>query len=172
MAGTHFSSGVSVLSNPINGDTNNRKKGATTDFIRRSQVARIRYSDGISETQTGIKLPPAAIVREVYLNVITPEATGLTKTVDVGPLSTETGGDANGYLAGVDVSTAGVKKGTLLNTGQTLGALLAVDESGTGGLVPEPHVNLNGNNISWTPGSNDFAELVADVIVVYDEVVS
>jgi hypothetical protein len=124
-----------------------------------------------SEEDSGIDLPTSGVVNEVYVNVTTAEVTGATKTLDVGLLSGEAGGDANGFLAAVDVSSTGLKKGTLVSTGQTLGALLYVDEDGAGTVVPEPHV-LNGTavSVSYTAGSNDWVEFVGDIYVVYKEI--
>ena len=90
------------------------------------------------------------------------EVTGTTKTLDAGRTS-----DPDGYLDGVDVSSVGVKKGTLVSTGQTLGALLSVDEGGTGQLVPEEDVGGGGETVTFTAGSGDFVELRADLYVVY-----
>ena len=85
---------------------------------------------------TAIVVPAGSVIEAVYVDVATQEATGTTKTVDIG-IST---GDEDGFLDGVSVASAGTIKGTLLSTGQTLGALLRVDESGSGGLVPEPYI--------------------------------
>lgn len=121
-------------------------------------------ADG-NETDTGVDLPSDAVVLGVMLNVITAEATGTTKTIDVGLLSSETNGDADGFLDGVSVSATGWVKGTLLSTGQTLGALLHVDESGAGVLVPEPHIIDEAVSVTYTAASADFAELVADLYI-------
>lgn len=123
-------------------------------------------ADG-AETTHADDLPTAGVVLGAWLDVTTAEATGTTKTLDVGLLSSESGGDADGFLVGADVSAVGIVKGTLASAGQTLGALLRVDESGAGVLVPEGHV-LNGTavSISYTAGSADFAELVADLYVL------
>lgn len=123
-------------------------------------------ADG-SETDTGTDLPSDAIVTDVFLHVNTAEATGTTKTIDVGLLSSESNGDADGFLDGVDVSGTGWVKGTLDSGGQTLGALLHVDESGGGVLVPEPHIIDTAVSVSYTAGSADFAELDADLYVRY-----
>lgn len=123
-----------------------------------------------SEQDTGWDLPTKAVVLDVFVEVTTVEATGTTKTLDVGILSSETGGDADGFLDGVSVaSTTGVKKGTLVSTGQTKGALLRADESGGGVLVPEFHVagSITGKSISYTAGSNDFAEFRGHIWVLY-----
>jgi hypothetical protein len=120
-----------------------------------------------AEQDSGYDLPDDGIVLDVFLNVKTPEATGATKTLDVGLKSGESGGDTDGFLDGVSVAAAGMKKGTLASAGQTKGALLRVDESGSGDLVPEAHI-LNGTakSVVYAFGSNDFAELDAEIVVL------
>lgn len=130
------------------------------------KIALTAPADG-SETDTGTDLPSDAIVTDVLLNVTTPESTGTTKTIDVGLLSGESNGDADGFLDGVSVASAGWVKGTLASGGQTLGALLRTDESGSSAFVPEPHIIDTAVSVSYTAGSADFAELEADLYVRY-----
>lgn len=126
-----------------------------------------------SEQDTGLDLPAKGIVLPyVLVDVTTAEATGGTKTLDVGLLSSESGGDADGFLDGVSVATTGLKKGTLLSSGQTLGALLRVDESGAGVLVSEPHLIGAAKSITFTAGSNDFAEFRGVLYVPYIEIIT
>ena len=108
---------------------------------------------GTDEIDTGFDLKPNDIVKNVYLRVYTEEATASTKTIDVGLLSTESGGDADGFLDGVSTAAAGSVLGSLASGGQTLGTLLHVDESGGGVLTREQHV-VNGTavSISYTLG--------------------
>lgn len=103
-----------------------------------------------TETNSGFDLPANAMVLpHAAIRVQTVDA---SETIDVGLLSSETAGDADGFLAAVSVATAGMAKGTLASAGQTLGALLRVDESGGGVLVPEGHVvtGSNATSITWT----------------------
>lgn len=120
-----------------------------------------------AEQDSGYDLPLDGIVLGVFVDVKVAESTGATKTLDVGLASGEAGGDTDGFLDGVSVASVGLKKGTLASGGQTLGALLRADESGSGGLVPEDHI-LNGTakSVVYALGSNDFAELEADIIVL------
>ena len=69
------------------------------------------------------------------------------------------------------VAAVGTIKGTLVNTGQTLGALMFVDEDGSGTVVPEPHV-LNGTakSVTITAGSADWAEFVGNLYIQYLEI--
>jgi len=123
----------------------------------------IGFADGTTETDTGWDVPSNAVVLGVYVNVTTAEATGADKTIDVGTGGTSD--DPNGFLDGVSVASTGLVKGTLANGAVTLGALLKIADGTTD--VPEPNVSAAGDSVTWTPGSNDFAELAADIYFVY-----
>lgn len=120
------------------------------------------------ETSTGFILPDKAIVKDIFLDVITAEVTGTTKTLNIGTDSTDSG-DADGYLAGISVSTTGLKKGTVANGAVTFGALLLTSLDGTSS-VKEPDISSGGKEITFTAASSNFAELVANIFVVYTEV--
>lgn len=73
------------------------------------------------ETDTLIDLPANCRVMPdgCCVEVLTAEATGLTKNMDVGLLSSETGGDADGFMVDVPVSSTGIKtptRGALVET--------------------------------------------------------
>jgi hypothetical protein len=112
---------------------------------------------------TTLVIPINAIIKRVWLSVTTAEATGTTKTLIVGI----SGGDEDGFLAGVSVASIATVKGTLLNTGQTLGALMSVDEDGAGALSPEPYITTAATTIAYTLVAADYAEMVAKVYVEY-----
>ena len=57
-----------------------------------------------SETDTGIDLPANLLVRDAFIRVTTADA---TETLDVGILSSESGGDADGLLMLMDVANLG-----------------------------------------------------------------
>ena len=130
-----------------------------TPYVRRIRIG--SAPDG-SQQVSGFTIPARAVIQKVFVDVRVAEATGTTKTLDVGRTS-----DADGYIDGVDVSTVGVKKATLASGAQTLGALLRVDEGGTGELVPEEDVGGGGETVTFSAGSGDFVELRADIYVVY-----
>jgi len=92
-----------------------------------------------SEVDVGGDIDAGDIVFDAYVDVNTAEATATTKTIDVGLLASESGGDADGLIDGISVAATGVVYPTLASGGQTVGALLRADESGAGVLVPEPH---------------------------------
>lgn len=99
-----------------------------------------------TETDTGFNFPANAVILPQGLGALVTTAEG-SRTINTGLLASETGGDANGFLAGVSLAAAGLAIPTLASAGQTLGALLTVDESGTGGLVPEAH-RIDGTAVS------------------------
>jgi hypothetical protein len=129
-----------------------------------------RVSDlTVGEKDTGLDFVAGDIIESVWINVRTLEATAATKTIDVGLLSSESGGDADGFLDGVSTATpAGIRTPSLASAGQTLGTLLHDDESGAGVLVPIPcgHVIGAATSLTYTLGSAH-TELVAEIHVKY-----
>lgn len=140
-----------------------------------------------SEVDTSWDLPADAIVRDVFIQVNTAEATGTTKTIDIGLLSSESGGDADGFADGISVAAAGeFRPGFTTSDGgtstflqsNTRGVLLSKfvagsDEGSIPGLYAEiPHLgdSVTAKSVSVTAGSSDFAELDVDIYVVYDEI--
>lgn len=134
------------------------------------------------EHSTGWRLPTKGIVLDCWVDIITAEATQATKTIDVGLLSTEVGGDADGFLDGVSNAATGVKKGGATVTAggnesyfasTTKGVLLSsivagADVAGDVGTYYEfPHI-LNGTarTVSYTYGGAS-TEVVADIYVMY-----
>lgn len=162
---------VSVVCGANSKALNVRDSGYALDYsgdvVLKAVSIRVTGADLTTAPLTIATLPSGAVVTEVYVNVVKAEATGATKTVDVG---TGSGGDADGFLDGASVATTGVKKGTLLSSGQTLGALLRADETGSSGFVPEPFVAGQSWPVVVTAGSNDFVELQADIIIIYKEI--
>jgi hypothetical protein len=72
--------------------------------------------------------------------------------------------DADGFLDGVATTPTGLKKGTLVSTGQTLGLLLQVNEDGAGAMVPEPRIG--GGTVTVTAGSAQ-TEFAGKLYVAY-----
>lgn len=154
----------------------------------KSAVFRFKFNTGTTETDLSYDLPADAQVEDVMIYVHVAEATGTTKTLDVGLLSSESGGDADGFLDGIDVSSTGLKRSSNTITvganntflaSSTRGALLrdlvAGEDTAAGGdgfVSNKPHLtsSVTAKSISVTPGSNNFAELVADIIFVYSTV--
>jgi hypothetical protein len=128
----------------------------------------------VAEQDTGIDLPAKAIVLGVYLDVTTAEVTGGTKTVDVGLKAGESGGDADGFLDGVACSATGLRQGSLVSGAVTRGLLLketVTDSAAATHASPKPHLSdsVTAKSITFTLGSNDFAELRASIILEYIE---
>lgn len=141
------------------------------------------------EQDTGLDLPAKAIVVRVCVSVTTAEATGTTKTLDVGTDGSGSN-DPDGFLDGVSVSTTGLKCGSFNSTTgsnntyvgaastHTRGALLtelliAGEDTAAGGdgvAVPGWNVTSGGESITFTAGSNNFAELRGTILVFYYEV--
>jgi hypothetical protein len=142
---------------------------ANGGLVKVRKISITATPDG-TEQDTAWDLPAKSVVLGVWVDVTTAEATGTTKTLDVGLKSGESGGDADGFLDGVSVASQGVVKGTLASGGQTLGAFLRVDEGGTGELVPEPAVTPTAVSVTYTAGANDFAEFRGDIYIVYMEI--
>lgn len=128
-----------------------------------------------SEQDTTWDLPSKAVVLDAYVDVTTAEATGATKTLDVGTLSGESGGDADGFIDGVSVSTTGVKQISLVSGSVTRGVLLKETVTGSGSAThssPRPYsVSANtARSVSYTAGSNDFNEFRGSIYIVYMEI--
>ena len=147
-------------------------------FMPTVRRVRIVASPLSSEIDTGYNLPPKSILRNVYLDVVTVEATGGTKTINVGLLASESGGDANGFLAAVSCSgTAGLRQGTLSTGTATLGELLREDVQGSTGssgntTVPEPFLTdeVTAKSLSFTHGSTGWVEFVGDLYLEFIQV--
>lgn len=118
-----------------------------------NQVAVIPFSASDStaaaEKDTGFDLPLYSQVMPFpAIRVTTIDA---TETIDVGLLSSETAGDADGFLALASVATAGLVKGTIINGTPTLGALMYVQDSANAGDESrEGHVITGSNATSIT----------------------
>ena len=168
MGRTTFTKGVSAAKNYSgNVDTENTYASKkSSNAVRRTAVIHCVGSEADNaERTTAFTFPDTAICHSVYLNVITVDA---TETVDVGTEGTSN--DPDGFLDGVSLATAGLVKGTLASAGQTLGALLRVDESGGGILVPEASIAVGGDPVSFTcSAGTDTA--VFDIIIEYTEFV-
>jgi len=149
---------------------------AGESVAERIKVIPITVVASTAEQDTGVDLPATAVVLDAYVQVLTAEATGTTKTVDVGTLSTESGGDADGFLDGISVATpTGVKVPSLVAGAVTRGVLLketVTDSAAATHSSPLPYTTAahpSARSISYTLGSNDFVELVAKIVIRYLE---
>lgn len=104
-----------------------------------------------TETDTGFDFTAGMAINPLNLSVYT-KTLDATETIDVGLLSSESGGDADGFIVGLSVATAVVVTPTLAATAETLGALLrvaATADAGTG-LVPRQHVIATATSLTYT----------------------
>ena len=165
MSGSTFPTGISTRKSYAGSTaaTDNSNRAASTKFLNKTAV--IRCDAQTSETQTNFTLPDSAIVKDVYINVITVDA---TETVDVGTQGTSN--DPNGYLAAVSLATAGIVRGSLADGAVTLGALLFEITEATTAAARNHDVTAGGDPISYTcSAGSDTA--VFDIIIEYVEVV-
>lgn len=99
-----------------------------------------------AETQTGFTIP-GAVLPTPFVDVTWTDA-GIV--IDVGTLSTDSG-DADGFIDGASLATAGLVKASLANGAVTLGADLKVQDSANAGdAAPEANVNKFGKQITYT----------------------
>ena len=105
------------------------------------------------ETDTGFDFPANCLIQPPPLvTVKTPQAGG---TLNVGLLSTQAGGNASGFVAGVSIATAGAVKSTLAGAG-TLGALLKVASGGA--TVPEDALITTATRLTYTVSTGAVAD--------------
>jgi hypothetical protein len=107
-----------------------------------------------TETNTGFDVPVNSLVLPHPAVRVT--AIDATETIDVGLLSSETAGDADGFLQALSVGTLGLFQGLILNGGNTMGALFErQDSANAGDLVPAAHAvtGANATSITWTPSA-------------------
>lgn len=126
------------------------------DRGKRQQMARIPFSiadtAAATETDTGFDLPAKCAVHPwgLGLDVITLDD---TEDIDVGLLSTESGGDADGFMDAVSVATAGLKLATVgfdVGTNATFVDLTGGDVEFTYGL----YMTAVGTKAAISEGSN------------------
>lgn len=165
MSGSNYTTGISTRK-PFSGstaETDNSRLRASTKFLNKTAV--IRCDAQTSETQTNFTLPDSAIVKNVFINVITVDA---TETVEVGTMGTSN--DPDGYLDAVSLATAGIVRGSLADGAVTLGALLFEITEATTAAARNDDVTAGGDPISYTcSAGSDTA--VFDIVIEYVEVV-
>ena len=152
----------------------------TTNDAQRIVIKKIAVTTLTNaEIDTGWDLPAKAVVLDAWVNVTTLEATGTTKTIDVGLLSGESGGDTDGFLDGISTATpASLKKGAVTVSGgvysaNTFGVLLSDYVVGTNtddrGLFNRKFFlsdSVTAKSVVYQLGSAH-TELVADIYIMY-----
>jgi hypothetical protein len=117
------------------------------------------------EKDTGFDFPTGAVILGVWVQIATAESTATTKTIDVGLLSSESGGDTDGLIDGLATSASGVKQPSIIAGAVTLGVLMHVDLNGAVNTF-EPHVVTTAKSLVYQLGSAH-TELDADIVVMY-----
>jgi len=123
------------------------------DTQQLNQVAKIPFSiadtTAATETDTGFDFPLYAAVLPTPLVRITTADAAIT--LEAGLKSSETAGDADGFIDAVSCATVGLVRATIANAGNTLGALFEVQDSvNAGDLTHEAHVITGSNAVSIT----------------------
>jgi len=174
---------VSASASELNAVADVSANGA---IVKTQTISLSAPSDG-TEQDTGTLLPAKAKITDVFLDVTAAEATGTTKTLNIGTLSSEGGGDADGFAVDIAVDSTGqVRPQATVTVGvnetyasaNTRGALLSdyiagSDLDGDFGLYREvPYLtdSQTAKSISFTAGSADFAEFAGTLIIEYVEV--
>lgn len=158
---------------------------STNRLALRHLRVEIDHTGGSAEQDTGFDFTSGDMIQDVWVEVTTPEVSGTTKTINVGLLSSESGGDTDGFLAAASVAaaghvfsvntvTAGLNNTYLAST--TRGALLRdfiagedVNAGGDGMVVPKPHIISTAKSLVYQFGSANFGELRAVIHVLYWE---
>lgn len=182
VTGTTALTGNATISEPILGPG-----GVKLKWWRSSLIG----SGTSAEVDTTFDLPARGQVHDVLVRVVTAETTGTTKTLDVGLLSSESGGDADGFLDGISVAATGMKRGTFVATvgsnntylgaagTHTIGALstqllIAGEDTAAGGdgvgiKAPFLTDSVTAKSVSYSRGST-LTELQAYIFILYSEI--
>ncbi len=139
------------------------------DVQNRNQVYKIPFSavdsTAATEYDTGFDLPLYSAVQPNPMILVT--TVDATEDIDVGLLSSETAGDADGFIDSVSTATLGLAKATLLNSGDTMGALLSTQDSvNAGDDAPEAHVVTGSNARSITYTTSTGSDTAAGFILL------
>ncbi len=139
-----------------------------------------------SEQDTLWDLPAKAFVIDVFIDVTTAEATGATKTIDIGTNGSGSN-DPDGFADAIDVSSTGLKvaRGTVTAgsstkyfSANTRGELLSDYQAGTDadtdeGLYREKiDVTSGAESVTFTAGSADWVEFRGSIYILYIELSS
>lgn len=133
--------------------------------------ARVPVSCATTGERTyALAFAPGDVIKNVYVDVSVAEATATTKTIDVGLLSGQTNGDADGFLDGVTTASIQIVQGSLVAGAVTRGALLS-EGTAASGRFAKSHVihGTNATTLSSTVAEAQ-TELVADIIVEYETI--
>jgi hypothetical protein len=136
----------------------NIKPGEVTDiYIDTTNVVQqlivpfsIADTTANTETDTGFDFPVGATILPFPSIDVRTVDSGMT--IDVGLLASESG-DADGFLDGISLTTAGQIKPTFASA-VTQGALLRVTATGAAAVIPEPGIISTAVSLSYTLSSS------------------
>lgn len=154
MSFTRFPNGV-AFRNLVYWNSSNQRISAASELGWRHIVIPLAAADGTTTVTTRITLPANTVIMpNPFLYVRTAEATGTTKTIQVGVTGT-----AGAFINGLSVASTGLKTPTLTSGAVTLGSKLFVfGDAGSTGPTPQPDIEASAIALTWTPGSNDWVE--------------
>lgn len=136
-------------------------------------AVRLPFVKSTTEASTGFLIPAGAIVNDVFIEVSTAVA---ESTIDIGILSTEVGGDADGFVDGESCATAGRVQHVKFDADAskiTLGALLVASDIKDATAVtplfysiPKQHIGDGvAKTITYTTSNHTIA---GNIFVVFD----
>ena len=151
----------------MNGVTESIHRGVV-DLQQVTKHLKIPFTKKTAEFDTGIDMPVPSEILDAVVEVVT-AASGAT--IDVGLLSTETAGDADGLVDGVSCATAGFYRGQAALDGgaayfasNTRGVLMSAFVQGTnaddrGLYIEKPHLvqGTNAKSVSYTTSNHTVA---------------
>jgi hypothetical protein len=105
-----------------------------------------------TEKDTGFTLPNGTLVGPAAFVNVSVAAGQASKTLSVGPLSTQGGGSATGYINGVSLTAIANLKTTINGAAATIGVLNSVTQGAAG--APTPEVALVNNTTALATAAN------------------
>jgi len=132
----------------------------------------IPFTKNTSETDTTVDIPEGAVFLNAFIEVTTEVA---SSTIDVGILSTEANGDADGFLDGVSCAVAGkiapITYDASAAADLTLGELVSQDfvEDATAGYIAFPQMWIGdgtATSVSYTTSDHD---IVGNIHIMFAE---
>jgi hypothetical protein len=102
----------------------------------RTLVVPLAPTTSAAPVASGVRLPADALVLSAHAKISTVTTATSTHTLSAGP-STAT----IGFLTGLNIATAGIKRGSLASGSVTRGSLLRETLSGAAAIAPAEYVN-------------------------------
>lgn len=135
-------------------------------------AVRLPFVKSTTEASTGFLIPAGAIINDVFIEVSTAVA---ESTIDIGILSTEVGGDADGFVDGESCAATGRVQHVEYNTSadaNTRGVLLVASDIKTADStalyysIPKQHIGDGvAKTITYTTSNHTIA---GNIFVVFD----